>query len=151
MKTAFLKLMAIAAIALFAVQGQGSASAAKDPIPMLQSLSQVSDNQIQITYDRSVDVVKGMQPSNYWVQSTTDAAPSGIATLGKDDKVMPDNALTGSQVSINPVDGQNKSFVLTFSQAIPKGQSYKLIICFVTVPGGAPYSGDNGMAVFTGK
>ncbi|CDN41402.1 MULTISPECIES: hypothetical protein [Paenibacillus] len=151
MKITFLKLMAFIAVVLFAVPAQGSAHAAKDPIPMLQSLSQVSANQIRITYDRSVDVVKAMQPSNYWVQSTTDAAPSGIATLGKDDKVMPDNALTASQVSINPVDGQNKSFVLTFSQAIPAGQSYRLIICFITVPGGAPYSGDNGMAVFTGK
>ena len=53
------------------------------PIPMLVKLEQISPNQIQISYDRDVDMKLGMKPTNYWVQDTMNARPQGIATLGK--------------------------------------------------------------------
>ncbi|MCM3629685.1 hypothetical protein M3194_20300 [Paenibacillus glycanilyticus] len=141
----------IGLMAVMFVLASTSAHAAPQTIPMLQSAAQLSPNQLQITYDRTVDEAKGVNPTNYWVQSTTEAMPSGIATLGKNDTVGPQNALTSSKVTIRPVDAQNKSFILTFMQPITKGMSYKLIICYVTVPGDPPYSGDNGSAVFVGQ
>ncbi|WP_242948432.1 hypothetical protein [Clostridium frigidicarnis] len=54
-------------------------------------------------------------------------------------------------VEINSKDGSAKTFIVTFSQDVPKGEEYKLIICYVTVEGAPHYSGDNGMATFVGK
>ena len=54
-------------------------------------------------------------------------------------------------VKIEPKNGSAKTFILTFNQNIPRGAEYKLIICYVTVKGAPPYSGDNGMATFIGK
>jgi len=124
---------------------------AERQIPMLASLQQVSPNQLTITYDRPVDLNKATKASNYWIQSLTDVRPKGIATLGKNDKVTDQNALTSDKVMIRKIQGNNNSFLLTFKQNITRNKKYKLIICYVTVPGGAPYSGDNGMKVFTGK
>jgi hypothetical protein len=79
------------------------------------------------------------------------AKPKHIATLGKNDKVNESNSLTDELVKIKSKDGSAKTFILTFNQDIPKGEEYKLIICYVTVKGAPPYSGDNGMATFVGK
>ena len=38
------------------------------PIPMLVKLEQLSPNQIQISYDRDVDIRLGMKPTNYWIK-----------------------------------------------------------------------------------
>lgn len=54
-------------------------------------------------------------------------------------------------VSIEPKSGSTKTFILTFNGAIQRGSEYMLIICYVTVKGAPPYSGDNGMATFTGN
>lgn len=121
------------------------------PIPMLAKLEQISPNQIQISYDRDVDTKLGTKATNYWVQSTRNARPTGIATLGKNDKVNSTNSLTDKKVKIQSKDGSAKTFILTFDQVIPRGEEYKLIICYVTVEGAPPYSGDNGMATFVGK
>lgn len=121
------------------------------PIPMLVSLEQLSPNQIQISYDRDVDVRLGMKPTNYWVKDTMNASPEGIATLGRNDSVNAGNSLMSSMVRIEPKNGSAKTFILTFNRAIPRGAEYMLIICYVTVKGAPPYSGDNGMANFTGK
>lgn len=121
------------------------------PIPKLAKLEQISPNQIQISYDRDVDMKLGTRATNYWVQSTRHARPTGIATLGKDDKVNSTNSLTDKKVKIQSKDGSSKTFILTFDQIIPRGEEYKLIICYVTVEGAPPYSGDNGMATFVGK
>ena len=121
------------------------------PIPMLIKLEQISPNQIQISYDRDVDMNLGMKPTNYWIQDTMNATPKGIATLGKNDKVNAGNSLTGSLVKIVSKNGSSKTFILTFNQNIPRGGEYKLIICYVTVKGAPPFSGDNGMATFIGK
>jgi hypothetical protein len=121
------------------------------PIPMLVSLEQFSPNQIQISYDRDVDVRLGMKPTNYWVKDTMNASPKGIATLGKNDSVNAGNSLTSGMVKIEPKAGSAKTFILTFNRSIPRGAEYMLIICYVTVKGAPPYSGDNGMANFTGK
>ncbi|MBZ9686708.1 hypothetical protein G9F72_010265 [Clostridium estertheticum] len=121
------------------------------PIPMLVNLEQLSPNQIQISYDRDVDMSLGMKPTNYWIQDTMNAIPQGIATLGKNDKVNAGNSLTASKVRIASKNGSAKTFILTFNRQIPRGAEYMLIICYVTVKGAPPYSGDNGMATFIGK
>ena len=54
-------------------------------------------------------------------------------------------------VKINSVNGSARTFMLTFNQSISRGAQYKLIICYVTVKGAPPYSGDNGMISFIGK
>ena len=121
------------------------------PIPMLVKLQQLSPNQIQISYDRDVDMRLGMKPTNYWIQDMINVRPEGIATLGRNDKVNSGNSLTSNMVNIKSANGSARTFILTFNQVIPKGKQYKLIICYVTVKGAPPYSGDNGMAIFTGK
>lgn len=123
----------------------------ESPIPKLAKLKQISSNQIQISYDMDVDMDLGTKATNYWVQDTKNATPEYIATLGKNDKVNENNSLTDNLVKINSKDGSSKTFVLTFSQDIPKGKEYNLIICYVTVKGAPPYSGDNGTATFIGK
>lgn len=121
------------------------------PIPMLANLVQLSPNQIEISYDIDVDLTLGMKPTNYWVQDTMNIMPQGIATLGSDDTVNAENSLTSSMVKIEPKNGSSKTFTLTFNKVIPTGAEYMLIICYVTVKGAPPYSGDNGLATFIGK
>ena len=121
------------------------------PIPMLVKLEQLSPTQIQISYDRDVDVRLGVKPTNYWVKDTINVRPQGIATLGRNDNVNARNSLTNSMVKIEPMNGSAKTFILTFNRVIPRGAEYMLIICYVTVKGAPPYSGDNGMATFIGK
>lgn len=122
----------------------------KRQVPMLDELFQVSTNQLLVTYDRLVDLNAGTKASNYWIQSG-DINPTGIASIGKNDTVLPNNALTNDKVKITKVQGNNNSFLLTFKDTIPTKKTFKLIICYVTVPGGSPYNGENGMKVFVGK
>ncbi|MBX4265496.1 hypothetical protein [Clostridium estertheticum] len=121
------------------------------PVPMLVGLEQISSNQIQISYDMDVDVRLGMKATNYWIKDTMNVIPEGIATLGMNDSVNAGNSLTNSEVRIDSKNGSARTFILTFNQAIPRGAEYMLIICYVTVKGAPPYSGDNGMATFTGR
>ncbi|WP_346930532.1 hypothetical protein [Clostridium sp.] len=121
------------------------------PIPKLVKVNQISSNQIEISYDMDVDMKLGTKATNYWVQDMKNVKPKYIATLGKNDKVNENNSLTDNLVKINSKDGSAKTFILTFNQNIPKGEEYKLIICYVTVKGAPPYSGDNGSATFIGK
>ncbi|KOA19177.1 hypothetical protein CLHOM_22830 [Clostridium homopropionicum DSM 5847] len=121
------------------------------PIPMLVKTEQISPNQIQISYDRDVDMKLGTKATNYWIQDTINVIPKGIATLGKNDKVNARNSLTDSNVKIESKNGSAKTFVLTFTEDIPSGAEYKLVICYVTVEGAPPYSGDNGTATFIGR
>lgn len=121
------------------------------PIPKLVKAEQISRNQLQISYDRDVDMKLGTKATNYWVQSTKNVRPKGIATLGKNDKVNNRNSLTDNMVKIESKDGSAKTFILTFNEDITQGEEYKLIICYVTVEGAPPYSGDNGSATFIGK
>lgn len=121
------------------------------PIPKLVSLNQISPNQIEISYNIDVDTTLGTKPSNYWIQSLSEATPNGIASLGKTDKVNSNNALTDKMVKIEAKDGSNKTFILTFNDKINKREQYKLIICYVTTPGATPYNGDNGAISFVGK
>jgi len=120
-------------------------------IPMLAKLEQISPNKIQISYDRDVDVMLGMKPTNYWIQDTMNVIPEGIGTLGRNDTVNAGNSLTRSMAKIEAMNGSAKTFIITFNGVIPKGAEYRLIICYVTVKGAPPYSGDNGMATFIGK
>ncbi|MGG7076521.1 hypothetical protein [Clostridium sardiniense] len=120
-------------------------------IPKLMKVNQISPNQIEISYDRDVDVELGSKATNYWVQDTMNDKPKGIASLGKNDKVEAKNSLTDDKVRIEAKEDSQRTFVLTFSKDIPKGAEYKLIICYVTVEGAPPYTGDNGMMTFVGK
>lgn len=120
-------------------------------IPKLVNLEQISPNQIQISYDRDVDLKLGAKATNYWIQDTMNVTPKGIATLGKNEKVNANNSLTDNLIKIIPVNGLANAFILTFNKNIPSGKEYKLIICYVTVKGAPPYSGDNGSATFIGK
>jgi hypothetical protein len=120
-------------------------------IPKLVKVEQISSNQIQVSYDMDVDTELGTKPTNYWIQDMKNVKPKYIATLGKNDKVNANNSLTDNLVKINSKDGSAKTFILTFSQDIPRGEEYKLIICYVTVKGAPPYSGDNGTATFVGE
>jgi hypothetical protein len=121
------------------------------PVPMLAKLELISPNQIQISYDRDVNMKLGTKITNYWIQDTMNAKPRGIASLGKSDKVNSKNSLTNNLAKIEPMKGSANTFTITFKQNIPRGAEYKLIICYVTVEGAPPYSGDNGMATFVGK
>ncbi|MEH6939703.1 hypothetical protein V7056_17910 [Bacillus sp. JJ664] len=122
----------------------------KRQVPMLSELFQVSTNQLLVTFDRPVDLNAGTKASNYWIQSG-DMKPSGIASIGKNDTVYPKNSLTDDKVKITKVQGNNNSFLLTFKENIPSKKTFKLIVCYITVPGGGQYNGDNGMQVFVGK
>lgn len=146
----------IAVVALLVVQLSlcsivSAKTIANDNIPKLVKLTQISPNQIEITYDRDVDTSLGTKASNYWVQDLVNKTAEGIASLGKDDKVNNNNSLTVNQVKIEAKEDSQRTFVITFDRDIPKGAEYKLIICYVTVPGAPPYSGDNGMMTFVGK
>ena len=121
------------------------------PIPKLLEVVQISPNQIQVTYDRDVDMDLGKKPTNCWIQSTKNDKPKGIATLGKNDKVNKDNSLTDKNVKIESKDNSANTFILTFNDKIKKGEEYKLIICYVTVKGAPAYNGDNGMGTFIGN
>ena len=121
------------------------------PIPMLVKLEQLSPNQIQISYDRDVDIMLGTKPTNHWIKDTMNVRPQGIATLGRNDDVNAGNSLNASLVKIEPKNGSARTFILTFNRVIPRGAAYMLIICYVTVKGAPPYSGDNGMISFIGK
>jgi hypothetical protein len=121
------------------------------PIPKLAKVEQLSPNQILISYDRDVDTNLGTKATNYWIQDTRNVSPKGIATLGKNDKVNANNSLKDNLVRISQKDGSKNTFILTFSQSIPTGEEYKVIICYVTVEGAPPYSGDNGMITFVSK
>ena len=120
-------------------------------IPKLTEIFQVSTNQILVTFDRNVDINLGTKASFYWIQSVTDATPSGIASLGKNSKIIAQNALSNQKVTITKVQGDNYSFLLTFKKEIPSNKRYKLIVRNLHVPGGSPYNGDNGIKVFTSK
>jgi len=121
------------------------------PIPMLAKLEQISPTEIQISYDIDVDVRLGTKATNYWIKDTVNVRPQVIATLGKNDNVNAGNSLTDDMVRIDSKNGSAKTFILTFNRVIPKGAEYMLIICYVTVKGAPPYSGDNGMATFIGE
>lgn len=112
-------------------------------IPIVTSTKQISPNQVQVAYDRDVDIRSASKPSNYWIQSTNEDKPTGIATLGKNDKVNASNALTSDKVDIKPVDGSKKSFILTFRQNITPKMQYRIIVCYVTIPGSIGFTGDN--------
>ncbi|WP_238886663.1 hypothetical protein [Clostridium sp. YIM B02551] len=123
----------------------------KFPVPMVVKVEQTAPNQVQVTYDKDVDTKLGNKITNYWVQDVKNVTPKGVATLGKNDKVNQNNSLKDNLAKISPVAGSQKTFVITFSQSIPKGEEYKVVVCYVTVPGAPAYTGDNGMGTFIGK
>ncbi|PEL11214.1 hypothetical protein [Bacillus sp. AFS017336] len=120
-------------------------------IPKVTDLFQVSTNQILVTFDAQVELSEGTKASVYWIQSLSDAIPTGIASLGNNSKFNASNALSSNQVTITKVQGDNNSFLLTFKQEIPSNKRYKLVVRNLNAPGAKPFNGLNGMKVFTGK
>ena len=122
-------------------------------IPMIVKLEQTALDQIEITYDRDVDMGQAIKLSNYWIQDTMYANPKGIATLGKNDKVNDGNSLAKNRnrVTILSKRGSAKTFIISFNKYIPIGVEYKLTISNVKVEGASPYYGDNGTVNFVGK
>lgn len=123
----------------------------ESPVPMVKSVHQIGDNALEVVFDQAVDGTKAVKPENYWVQSLSDKKPSGIATLGKKDKINADNSLTSKTVQIEPKDSTNTVFVLTFKDNITTNGKYRVIVCYITVPGAGDFTGDNGAAEFVGK
>ncbi|WP_088072717.1 hypothetical protein [Gottfriedia luciferensis] len=124
---------------------------AVNQIPKLTDIFQVSTNQILVTFDRRVEIDLGTKASTYWIQSLSDTIPTGIASLGRNSRLNANNALSTNQVSITKVQGDNNSFLLTFKQEIPSNKRFKLVVRNLNVPGGMPFSGDNGTKIFIGK
>ncbi|MBB6669551.1 hypothetical protein [Cohnella nanjingensis] len=157
MKNAWIKLVfAVLLVAGFASAHRADAAPSATPepdasVPMLASLNQISPNQLRVSYDQPVDQAKGMNPTNYWIQSTSERTPTNIATLGMNDTVSKNNSLTAADVTIQAEGSGGQTFVLTFKKKIASGMPFKMIICYVTKPGAPPYSGDNGSAAFVGR
>lgn len=139
------------AFASLGIINTAEAESLEQVVPMLQTLKQTSANTLEITYDREADLKKATSPSNYWVRDLDNLRPTNVATIGKLESVTANNALTANLVDIKAKDASNRVFTLTFSQNIKTGMQFELIICFITVPGGAPFNGDNGIQAFTGK
>jgi hypothetical protein len=126
-----------------------SASWAKIPmkdtsftIPNLVKVTQISENKIELVYDRAVDTMSATEPGNYWIMSNQNMA-SGIAELGKNDMVTPSNGLTSSQVAITPVNTSKRHFIMTFTTNITPGVQYTVIPCSVDARGDMGYMGAN--------
>lgn len=118
------------------------------PAPKLLKAEIVAPNQIQLTFDKDVDMKQGTKASNYWVQDMTNDKPQGVATIGKKDKMNANNSLTDKLVKITSKDNSAKMFVLTFSKEIPKGVEYSVIFNYSTGDKEAPNSGEQGRATF---
>lgn len=119
--------------------------------PIVISVRQLDANRLEVTYDRRTDDVTAMRANNYWIQSVNEEIPFNLATLGKNDKISPSNSLKESDVTITLADASNKIYILTFTQEIPIGENYRLIVCNVKSPGVVGFSGINGMIEFSGK
>ncbi|MDO5291312.1 MAG: hypothetical protein Q4F05_01050 [bacterium] len=128
-----------------------SATSNRRDIPKLVEAKQIANDTVQITFDKPCDVKKAVASNNYWVQDTNRPSLEGIATLLKDEKISPENALTPDQVSISPVDNSAKRYNLKFNNQIPAGETYRLIACNITTAETAPYTGDNGSVDFVTK
>ncbi len=127
-----------------------TATSARNDIPMLISVKQIAYDTLQITFDKPCDVKKATKPSNYWLQDVLNINPTGIASLGEDERLSAENALSADQAIVTPADNSGKVFHIKFSEKIPTGAKYRLIICYITTSGAPEYTGDNGQKVFIG-
>lgn len=51
------------------------------------SANQISANVVEITFDIPVEKEHAIKVGNYWVRSTQEEKPTGIATVGKNEKI----------------------------------------------------------------
>lgn len=111
-------------------------------IPCVLEVKLVSNNQLEVIFDKPVDVQSATHPANYWIRSS-EAKAKGVASLGKDEKISDMNALKKEQVCIKPKDNTNKVMVMTFVEEATPEVSYSLIPCFINMPKAMGYKGGN--------
>ena len=142
---------------MFATTKGSTVSCAKDAknennvVPKVKEIKQLGKNQVEVSFDKETDITKTTKPENYWVQCLSDTKPSGIATVGKDEKICEKNALTSNQLEITQKDTSNQVYILTFKEDIEPKIQYKFIICHITSPGASDYTGENGSFELMGK
>lgn len=112
-------------------------------IPVVKTVKQISPNQIQITFDRDVELSQATNPKNYWLRDTNAMLPSGVASIGKIGKPTDKNTLTTEMVKITSIGNSKKHFNFTFSKNIFKNVDYKLQVCNISADGFSGYLGDN--------
>lgn len=111
-------------------------------IPNLLKAKQVAPNQIQLLFDRPVNRLAATSARSYWIRNTVDR-PADIASIGKNDPVIRQTALTPDRVVITPVDSTGTHFVMTFTVNATPGMQYTVIPCFITTPDRSGYNGGN--------
>lgn len=120
-------------------------------VPKPVEVDQLSANVIEITFNIPVDKDAATKASNYWVRSTEEEKPSGIATLGKNDKLSASNSLTDDMVKIEPSGESGKDYRMTFKNNIKSGAKHKIHIYFIAAKGAEAYKGENGEIIFKAK
>lgn len=111
-------------------------------IPDLLQVKQIAKNQVELVYDKKVDSMSATSPGNFWVKSDQ-TMESGIAELGKNDRVTPTNGLTKARVIIKEDGMSGRKFIFTFTSDISAGVKYTLIPCNVDAANLSGYAGPN--------
>lgn len=115
------------------------------------SANQISANVVEITFDIPVEKEHAIKVGNYWVRSTQEEKPTGIATVGKNEKLSASNSLKDNMVKIEPSDESEKVYKMTFKNNIKPGAEYKIHIYFIAPKGVDVYKGENGAIIFKAK
>ncbi|MDO5517785.1 MAG: hypothetical protein Q4F66_09530 [Clostridium sp.] len=115
------------------------------------SANQLSVNVVEITFNIPVEEKDATKASNYWVRSTEEDKPSGVATVGKNEKLSTSNSLTDDMVKIEPSTESGRVYKMTFKNNIKSGAEHKIHIYFVAPKGAEIYKGENGAIIFKAK
>lgn len=81
----------------------------------------------------------------------TEEKPTGIATVGKNEKLSASNSLKDNMVKIESSDESEKVYKMTFKNNIKPGAEYKIHIYFIAPKGVDVYKGENGAIIFKAK
>jgi hypothetical protein len=111
-------------------------------IPNLLEAKQVGPNRIELLFDRPVNLQSATRAGSYWVRNNLDR-PADIASIGKNDPVTRETALTPNRVAITPVDRTGTHLLMTFTVNATPGVRYTVIPCFITTPDRSGYNGGN--------
>ena len=120
-------------------------------VPKPVSANQLSANVVEITFDIPVEKEQATKASNYWVRSTQEEKPTGIATVGKNEKLSASNSLKDDMVKVETSDESGKVYKMTFKNNIKPGAEYKIYIYFIAPKGVNIYKGENGAIIFKAK
>lgn len=75
---------------------------------------QVGPNRIELLFDRPVNLQSATRAGSYWVRNNLDR-PADIASIGKNDPVNRETALTPNRVVITTVERTGTRFLMTFN------------------------------------